>query len=146
MIRSVTGHLGTGQPVSAQSHKAPTYRRPVGGTGAEHALAPWLLDIQLNPDERGAWVSRRDRSFVRPLDQVTWVADHGVRYVNPEIALIFKARLARPKDEVDLRRAMPLLRSDQVDQIRAHVQQAAPEHRWLPLLTADAGRPDPGGR
>lgn len=112
----------------------------------EHALAPWLLDIQLNPDEQGAWVSRRDLSFVRPLDQVTWLADDGVRYIAPEIAVIFKARLARPKDEVDLRRVLPLLRPDQVRQVRAQVEHEGSAHPWTPLLSGWADRPAGGGR
>lgn len=29
----------------------------------EHALAPWRADVLLNPDQDGAWVSRRDGSF-----------------------------------------------------------------------------------
>ena len=42
------------------------------------------------------------RSHVAPVDDVTWVADDGIRYLRPEITLHFKARLQRPKDERDL--------------------------------------------
>ena len=28
---------------------------------------------------------------VAPLDEVTWVAADGIRYLNPEIALLYKA-------------------------------------------------------
>ena len=39
---------------------------------------------------------------VAPVDEVTWVADDGIRYLRPEITLHFKARFQRPKDERDL--------------------------------------------
>jgi hypothetical protein len=38
---------------------------------------------------------------VAPLDQVTWLADDGTRYLNPEIALFFKANSARATQQWD---------------------------------------------
>ena len=46
---------------------------------------------------------------VAPLEDVTWVADDGIRYLNPEIGLLFKAVQRRRKDDRDLDRCLPLL-------------------------------------
>jgi Aminoglycoside-2''-adenylyltransferase len=97
----------------------------------EHALAPWLVDVVLNGDRDGAWISRRDPAFVRPLDEVTWAANDGVCYLLPELVLIFKARLARSKDDVDFERAWPLLDGRQRAMLREYLLRELPGHRWL---------------
>ena len=53
----------------------------------EHALAPWVLDIQLNPGSARRWVFKRERTVIGTLDDVTWVAPDGLRYLQPELVL-----------------------------------------------------------
>ncbi|MEP6665024.1 MAG: hypothetical protein ABJA81_01135 [Nocardioidaceae bacterium] len=95
----------------------------------EHALAPWRADVLLNPDRDGRWVSRRDRDFDAPLDEVTWERD-GIRYLNPEIALAFKARLNRPKDQRDLEATLPLLDDRARAWLADYLARKEPEHAW----------------
>jgi hypothetical protein len=99
-----------------------------------NARSPWLIDLLLNPGQRGAWVNRRDRTMVAPLDEVTWIADDGIRYLKPEFVLIFKAKQARPKDRVDLERTWPELSAAQRTVVRTYVSDHYPEHEWLALL------------
>ena len=40
---------------------------------------------------------------------MTWVAADGIRYLRPEITLLYKAVLHRPKDDRDLAVTWPLL-------------------------------------
>lgn len=96
-----------------------------------NALSPWLLDILLTPDRDGDWVNRRDPTFSAPLDQVTWIAPDGIRYLAPELILIFKAKLARPKDRTDLERTWPLLTTPQQATLLTHLEQHHPTHDWL---------------
>ncbi len=98
------------------------------------ARSPWLIDLLLNPGRDGAWVNRRDRSMIAPLDEVTWIADDGVRYLNPEFVLIFKVKQARPKDRADLERTWPKLNATQRTTIRTYVSDHYPQHEWLTLL------------
>jgi hypothetical protein len=72
---------------------------------------------------------------VAPLDEVTWVADDGIRYLNPEIALLYKAVLHRRKDDRDLDRCLPLLGADARAWLRDSVARLYPEHAWLALLS-----------
>jgi hypothetical protein len=99
-----------------------------------NARSPWLIDLQLNPGKVGAWVNRHDPSMVTSLDEATWVADDGVRYLNPEFALIFKAKQRRPKDREDLERTWPKLNTTQRAAVRTYVSDHYPEHEWLALL------------
>ena len=102
------------------------------------ASSPWEVDLPLTPDRDGLWTSKRWSSHVAPIDDVTWVADDGIRYLRPEITLHFKARFQRPKDERDLEVAWPLLTEDQ----RAWLHEAitateGADHPWMGVTPAD---------
>ncbi|ADB33926.1 conserved hypothetical protein [Kribbella flavida DSM 17836] len=101
-----------------------------------HALAPWEFDLVLNPDRDGRWVFRRDPSLDYALDEITWVAPDGLRYVTPEMALAYKARLARPKDEQDLAACLPLLTTARRTWLGDMVDRLHPGHRWLERIRA----------
>jgi hypothetical protein len=98
-----------------------------------HALSPWRADVLLNPDLDGRWVSRRDPTYHAPLDDVTWRRD-GIRFLRPEIALAFKAKLARPKDEHDLAVALPLLDAAARAWLADYLARCEPEHPWRQRL------------
>jgi hypothetical protein len=100
----------------------------------EHALAPWRYDVVLNPDRDGRWVFRRDPSFDYALDEITWVAPDGIRYIAPEVALAYKAKLSRPKDEVDLATTLPMLDDRRRTWLRDMVAHLHPGHHWLDRL------------
>ncbi|HET7357752.1 MAG TPA: hypothetical protein VFJ09_13865 [Nocardioidaceae bacterium] len=79
-------------------------------------------------------MSRRDETHVADLEDVTWVADDGVRYLDPEVTLLFKAKQARPKDDVDLASAWPLLPAAKRRWLRDAVRRLYPDHRWSQRL------------
>jgi hypothetical protein len=97
----------------------------------EHALAPWRYDVVLNPDRDGRWIFRRDPSIDYDLDEITWVADDGIRYLNPEMTLAYKAKHARPKDERDLAITLPLLSPKQRTWLADMIDHLHPNHPWL---------------
>jgi len=99
------------------------------------AQEPWVIDLPITPDRDGLWTNKRMPDHVAPLEDVTWVADDGIRYVNPEIALLYKAVLARPKDDRDLDRCLPLLSADARAWLRDSVAGLYPDHAWLALLS-----------
>jgi hypothetical protein len=65
---------------------------------------PWRLDLQLDPSDE-EWVFKRDASIRMPWARALRTVD-GVRYLRPEVALLYKARLDRPKDRDDLAAAV----------------------------------------
>lgn len=98
-----------------------------------HALAPWRADVVLNPDDEGQWVFRRDREYVVDLERVTWLQD-GVRYLNPEVVLAFKAKRTRPKDEIDFDATGPLLAPTARSWLRDFLARIQPGHIWQTRL------------
>ncbi len=84
----------------------------------------------MNPDRDGRWVFRRDPSLDFALDEITWVAADGIRYLNPEVALAYKAKQARPKDEADLASALPALSGEQRRWLADMIDHLHPGHPW----------------
>jgi hypothetical protein len=102
------------------------------------ARSPWVLDVTPSPSVDGKWQSKRDASHVTNLEDVTWTDDRGVRFLNAEIALLFKARHNREKDRFDLGKAWPLLADEKRQWLRAAVRAYDPQHPWIALLEANA--------
>jgi hypothetical protein len=101
-----------------------------------HALAPWEFDVVVNPDRDGRWVFRRDPTLDYALDDITWVASDGIRYLSPELALAYKAKQARSKDEQDLAAALPLLTADRRTWLADMIDHLHPDHRWAARIRA----------
>ena len=95
------------------------------------ASDPWVIDLPITPDRDGLWTNKRDPDHVAPLDEVTWVAASGIRYLLPEVTLLYKAVLHRPKDDRDLAVTWPLLDDRAREWLREAVARLYPEHAWL---------------
>jgi hypothetical protein len=99
------------------------------------AWSPWVVDLPVTPDRDGLWTSKRWAEHVVPLDEATWVAPDGLRYSNPEIALHYKARSRRPKDERDLELTWPLLAAEKQEWLlEAIAATEGADHPWLVRL------------
>jgi hypothetical protein len=92
------------------------------------------MDLPVTPDADGRWQNKKFPDHVAPLDDVTWMTDDGVRVLNPEIVLLFKARLDRSKDQRDLARTLPLLDDRQRVWLRDSIATLHPNHAWLDLI------------
>ncbi len=68
------------------------------------AYHPWVADLLLQHHEH-AWVFKKDARVQLPWDRALHTVD-GVRYLRPEVALLHKAHLDRPKDRADLTAAV----------------------------------------
>src|SRR5687767_11110017 len=106
------------------------------------ARSPWRVDCLLNPSLDGRWQSKRGASFVADLDEVTWVAADGVRYANPEVALLFKAKQHRDKDSIDLENAWPLMTTTQRSWLCDAVRRLHPGHPWQHRLNPQQPAPE----
>jgi hypothetical protein len=102
------------------------------------AQDPWIIDLPITPDRDGLWTSKRMPDHVVPLEEATWVATDGIRYQNPEIVLLFKAVLHRPKDDRDFDRTWPLLAPDRQAWLRDAVRRLYPDHPWLDRMDPPA--------
>jgi hypothetical protein len=100
----------------------------------EHAAAPWVIDMPLTPDADGKWTNKFLADHVDEVENVTWVADDGIRYLLPEVVLVYKARLRRKKDEPDFDATLPTLTADRRAWLRKSLEVVVPDHHWLERL------------
>jgi hypothetical protein len=60
----------------------------------------------------------------------------GIFYVQPEIALLYKAVRMRQVDEQDFLRVLPHLAPQQRAQLTGDIVRFSPDHPWIGLLQA----------
>jgi hypothetical protein len=117
-LHQVWGRKGPGTPASAD----------------EFAADPTMLGFLLEQGGEDRWAFRRHPAVTRPLDQVGATSPDGVPYVRPEIALLYKAKAPRFKDERDFDRVLPYLEDRARAWLASSLGQAHPDHAWRARL------------
>jgi Aminoglycoside-2''-adenylyltransferase len=116
--------------------------------GLDVGAHAWRIDVFREPCVDGRWVCRRDGRITLTYDELIEHAPGGIPYARPEVVLLFKARAARPKDEVDLARVLPRLDPDRRALLASWLELVHPGHFWIPDVRrgrAGTGEPGSGG-
>jgi hypothetical protein len=113
--------LGTGAPPRSDVHSL-WCRRNVS--------SPWELEIMLESSSGPEWVYRRDSRVRRQLPTVFRLSSCGLRYLAPEVQLLFKSKGTRPRDNTDLRNALPRLNRDERAWLKNALRITDPKHAW----------------
>ena len=98
------------------------------------ASGDYLVDVMREPHEAGTWICRHTPTIRLPYDEVICRTADGVPYLAPELALLFKAKHARPKDQRDFEGVVPELSPAQRERLAGLIGGVYPEHRWLAEL------------
>ena len=102
--------------------------------GLDRAANVWRIDVFREPHDGDHWLARRDESIRLPYVALIEHTADGIPYVRPEVALLFKAKQARPKDETDLAAVLPHLSAERRRLLAGWIAQVHPGHFWLPDL------------
>ena len=70
---------------------------------------PWELDVIVGEGDGDRWRYRRDPRVQLPWPDAVLTTDAGVRYLAPDVQLLFKSKGLRTKDDVDARQVIPQL-------------------------------------
>ncbi|HEY0251790.1 MAG TPA: hypothetical protein VGC41_09695 [Kofleriaceae bacterium] len=105
------------------------------------SVAPWALEVLLADTADDRWVYRRDPRITRQVAELGAVADE-VPYLRPEIQLLFKSKMVRPKDEADFQATLPLLDDAARDWLQDSlaVVSALDIHGWTRFDVGDTDR------
>jgi hypothetical protein len=106
----------------AESHQT-WVRDPVAGL--------WRLDVHREPWDGDTWICRRDPRIRRAGSDVIAHTADGIPYQQPEIALLFKAKHVREKDQSDFENTLPLLSADARAWLREALELVHPDHPWI---------------
>lgn len=102
----------------------------------ERATGRWRFDVFREPHDGDVWLCRRDGRLRLPYAEVIRHDADGVPYLSPEIALFFKAKGTREKDQADFDRTHPLLSAGQRRWLRDALALAHPGHEWAATLAS----------
>jgi len=102
---------------------------------SEPGTGVYRLDIFREPQRDGAWACRRDTTISMPYEQAIGRTEAGIPYLVPQIALLFKARNTRPKDEADFAGVVPLLAPEAASWLRWALGKVHPGHAWISTLS-----------
>ena len=111
-----------GPEVLAATHQT-WLRDPVTGD--------YVVDVFREPHDGDTWICRHDPAIRLPYSEIIHHTADGIPFLAPELVLLFKAKHARPKDEVDFAAAVPHLSGRQRATLADLIGQLYPGHRWL---------------
>ncbi|REJ07860.1 hypothetical protein DY023_02530 [Microbacterium bovistercoris] len=97
------------------------------------AADPWEYDILLGPGTVEEWRYKRDETVRMPMGEAVWERE-GIRYLQPEIQLLYKAKGLRPKDEADFVTTLPFLDARRRGWLRESLERTLPGHPWATRL------------
>jgi hypothetical protein len=110
-------------PQEAANHHQTWLREPTAGR--------YRLDVFREPHVGDRWVCRRDASITLPYDELILHTGEGIPYVIPEVALLFKAKGLREKDEADFQRVLTAVDQSRRSRLSEWLSQVHPGHPWL---------------
>lgn len=93
----------------------------------------WRLQLNLEPVEGTSWIYRRDPRIRRPLDEVVWWRG-SLPYVNPAVQLLWKARDATAKDQMDFTAVCPSLPQREQQWLADAIALTCPTSEWIAKL------------
>ncbi|WP_261555103.1 nucleotidyltransferase domain-containing protein [Frankia tisae] len=96
---------------------------------------PWRIQVMLEEARGGQWECRRDPRVRRPIATLGNVTSDGIPHLAPEVQLLYKAASPRPKDELDLVAALPVLTATQRRWLADALTLAHPGHPWCDRLS-----------
>ena len=100
----------------------------------EPATGQYRVDVFREPHVGDLWVCRRDASITLPYSELILHTNDGIPYTTPEVALLFKAKQVRSKDEADFQRVLPNMTQTQRSRLTSWISQVRPGHPWITPL------------
>jgi hypothetical protein len=93
-----------------------------------------FLEVLLNESDDKVWQFRRNRQITKPLSAMFLTNDSGIRFLCPEIVLLYKSKAPRAKDEMDFQAAVKQLENPAKKWLKNALSVCYSEHKWLALL------------
>lgn len=95
---------------------------------------PDRLEVLLNELDGDEWRFRRNPRICKPRSEIFLTSNRGVKFLRPEIVLLYKSKNPRPKDEQDFDNVLENLGADSTNWLRNALVNCYPNHLWLSRL------------
>ena len=142
VVRSGVLEAWDGRPLPASVHQIWARRGPPLPLHPDRFAAdPTLIDFLIEEADGDRWRFRRHAAIARPLAELGAATSRGVPFVRPEVALLYKAKHLRFKDQRDFEASAPTLDTAARAWLAIALEQAHPGHPWrLALDDVRGGR------
>ena len=94
----------------------------------------WKLEFMLDEGADGLWIYRRNSEIQRLFVTAVKRTADGLRYLAPEIQLLYKARHCRSRDHADFNLVTPRLDAQALAWLRDALSRTDPGHTWLQAI------------
>lgn len=95
---------------------------------------PRQLEVLLNEGGDKEWVYRRNGKVTRSLAKCQLVSKEGVKFLCPEIVLLYKSKKPSAKDEQDFTEIIKHLDAEQREWLKDSIAICDARHHWLQCL------------
>ena len=92
------------------------------------------FEILLNESNKEYWIFRRDNRIKRPLEKIFKKTQGGIPYLSPEIALLYKSKNLRDKDNIDFKNSHELLDQEANEWLKNSLITLYGSHKWIENL------------
>lgn len=96
---------------------------------------PSLVEVLLNEFDENGWVFRRDQRITKSFSEACLTAVlSSVKFLSPEIVLLYKSKNPRPKDETDFENVVPRLDRSRLAWLKNALEICDAKNPWLSKL------------
>lgn len=95
---------------------------------------PPRIEILLNESNETDWLYRRNPKVRRSLAKLQLELSAGVKFLCPEVVLLYKSKNPQAKDEQDFQAVVKYLDAEQKEWLKDAIEVCNSEHRWLRSL------------
>lgn len=93
-----------------------------------------FLEVLLNECADDDWQFRRNARITKPLSRIYLTNDSGIRFLCPEVVLLYKSKAPRAKDEQDFRAVIERLGFERKSWLKNALSFCDRKHHWLKCL------------
>jgi hypothetical protein len=87
--------------------------------------------LVLDEAEGDTWFYRREPRIRRPMSTVVRQSREALRYLAPEIQLLYKSKAPREREEADVAQIYPLLAPEARKWLHDALELRTPDHKWI---------------
>jgi len=95
---------------------------------------PPNFEILLNESNADEWIYRRNKKVTKLLTEICLATNSGIRFLRPEIVLLYKSKNPRAKDEQDFEAVVKRLDAESKKWLANALAICDSKHRWLQKL------------
>jgi hypothetical protein len=100
----------------------------------ERSTGVWRVDVIRETWDGDTWVCHRDERIRVPGSALILRTPDGIPFIRPDVALLFKAKHRRAKDEADFEGVLPVLGAARKAWLSEALERVHPGHPWLEHL------------